>query len=114
MYTIIKKGCDNMRRLRESFDPKLYAKRSEIKRFTNDAVQHFVENHIIPTIEQVEDYVTSDRWAKANIYDGEFGIAKNGFEFISLNDLCKNIQNLCSFNLDDMYESYPKRLRIKE
>ena len=106
-----------MRRLRESFDPKLYAKRSEIKRFTNDAVQHFVENHIIPTIEQVEDYVTSDRWAKANIYDGEIGVAQNGFEFVSLNDLCKNIQNLCSFNLDDMYESKnhkPIKLRIKE
>ena len=73
--------------------------------------------HTFPTIKQIEDYVTSDRWAKANIYDGEFGVAKNGFEFISLVNLCKKIQNLCSFNLGDMYESKSVKgikLRIKE
>ena len=91
--------------IHESFEPCLYGKRDTIKKFINKTVSHFTGNNIVPTLDQVEDYVTADRWAKANISDGEIGYAKDGFEYIQLDDLCKNIQNLCSFNLDNIRES---------
>ena len=95
-------------KIHESFEPCLYGKRETIKEFINKAVSYFTGRNIVPTIDQVEDYVTSDRWAKVNISDGEIGYAKDGFEYIQLDDLCKNIQNLCSFNLDDIRESNAK------
>ena len=101
----------------KDFNPVLYGKRETIKRFVNDAVSYFSTKRYVPTIEQIEDYVTSDRWARSNMSDGIVGDAKPGFEYISLDDLCTNIQNLCSFNLDDVYESKGVRkmkLRIKE
>lgn len=91
--------------IHESFEPCLYGKRDTIKKFINKAVSHFTGKNIVPTLAQVEDYVTADRWAKANISDGKIGYAEDGFEYIQLDDLCKNIQNLCSFNLDNIRES---------
>ena len=99
------------------FNPVLYGRRETIRKFVNDAVSYFSQSGYVPTLEQIEDYVTADRWAKANISDGIIGYAKHGFEYISIDDLCTNIQNLCSFNLDDIYESKNstfKKLRIKE
>ena len=101
----------------KDFNPVLYGKRETIKRFVNDAVSYFSTKRYVPTIDQIEDYVTSDRWARSNMSDGIVGDAKPGFEYISLDDLCTNIQNLCSFNLDDVYESKSvkkMKLRIKE
>jgi hypothetical protein len=101
----------------KDFNPVLYGKRETIKRFVDDAISYFSTKRYVPTIEQIEDYVTSDRWARSNMSDGIVGDAKPGFEYISLDDLCTNIQNLCSFNLDDVYESSgvkKMKLRIKE
>ena len=101
----------------KDFNPVLYGKRETIKRFVNDAVSYFSTKRYVPTIEKIEDYVTSDRWVRSNMSDDIVGDAKPRFEYISLDDLCTNIQNLCSFNLDDVYESTgvkKMKLRIKE
>ena len=97
----------------DDFYPVLYGKRETIKQFIDKAVSYFTKGTSIPTLEQIEEYVTADRWAKANISDGEVGHAQPGFELIPVEDLCKNILNLCSFNMDDMYESRSRK-RIKE
>ena len=91
--------------LKESPDFVLYGSRTKIKDLINRAVSNFTKANVIPTLNQVENFVTADRWAKVNISDSKIGFAKDGFEFITLDDLCKNIQNLCAFNLNDLDES---------
>ena len=95
-------------------DISLYAKRKEIKYFIDKVVSHFIDLHTVPTLYQIKNYILSDKWANENVVNYEPVHVENGFEFISLTDLCKNIQNLCSFNLDDIYESKQIKLRIKE
>lgn len=97
----------------DDFYPVLYGKRETIKQFIDKAVSYFTKGTSVPTMEQIDDYVTADRWVKANISDGEVGYDKPGFESIPLEDLCKNILNLCSFNMDSVYESRSRK-RIKE
>lgn len=83
------------------------ARRDSLKKFINDTVKHFTEIRVVPTLDQIMDYVTSDRWFKTCIYDGaNCNVKQRGWECLPLKDVCDNIQNLCSFNLDDMYESY--------
>ena len=96
------------------FNPTLYGKRVTIKKFINDAVSYFLSKGTVPTLDEIEDYVTADRYVKANIYDRQFGRASDGFEFVPLDDLCKNIQNLVSFSQDDdMYESKSRRIKLR-
>lgn len=90
----------------DDFDFHIEAKREALKKFINKASQYFIDMGIVPTIEQVHDYVTSDRWAKVNIYDGANCKVQNpGWECLSLNKLCTNIRNMCSFNMNDIDES---------
>lgn len=111
-----------MKRFNERIDMDLdlhiEAKRSTLKKFINDAVSYFTSRNCVPTFEQVYDYISTDRWAKSNIYNGsDCTIQQRDFECLSIKDMCENIINLCSFNLADMYESKNSksiRLRICE
>lgn len=110
-----------MRHFNESsyyFDLHVEAKRTSLKSFINSCVDYFVQRNTIPTIEQVYDYISEDRWFKTHVYNDEFCTAMDpGYECLSIEDVCKNIQNMCSFNLNDIYdESYSmfQKLRIKE
>ena len=94
------------------------AKRTSLKSFINSCVDYFVQRNTIPTIEQVYDYISADRWFKTHVYNDEFCTAMSpDYECLSIEDVCKNIQNLCSFNLNDIYDescSTVPKLRIKE
>ena len=90
----------------EDFDFHIEAKRESLKKFINDASQYFIDMGIVPTIEQVHDYITADRWARGHIYNGaNCEIQDPVWECLSLNKLCNNIRNMCSFNMNDIDES---------
>lgn len=82
------------------------ARRDSLKKFINDTAKHFTEIRVVPTLDQIMNYITTDRWFKTCIYDGaNCKVKQRGWECLPLKDVCDNIQNLCSFNLDDIYES---------
>jgi hypothetical protein len=99
-------------------DLHIEAKRSTLRKFIDDTVRYFTSRNYVPTFEQVYDYITTDRWAKANLYNGSNCYTQQrDFECLSIEDMCENIINLCSFNLADVYESKmsrTKKLRINE
>lgn len=111
-----------MKRFNERIDMDLdlhiEAKRSTLRKFINDTVSYFTSRNCVPTFEQVYDYISTDRWAKTNIYNGSnCSTQQRDFECLSIKDMCENIINLCSFNLADIYESKNNksiRLRICE
>lgn len=111
-----------MKRFNERIDMDLdlhiEAKRSTLRKFINDTVSYFTSRNCVPTFEQVYDYISTDRWAKSNIYNGSnCSTQQRDFECLPIKDMCENIINLCSFNLADIYESKNSksiRLRICE
>jgi len=95
------------------FDLHVEAKRETLKKFITQTVKHFTSVNIIPTISQIYDYITEDRWFKVHVYDGaRCGVSRKDWECLSIKDFCQNIQNLCSFNLDDTNESLKKYKKV--
>lgn len=77
--------------------------RNELKKYMNKVVKEFTEDGIIPTLNQIynriskdHDFVSRKEAEKEN---------KKGVEVVSGEKIAKNIQNLCSFNLDDLDEA---------
>lgn len=77
--------------------------RNELKKYMNKVVKEFTDDGIIPTLNQIynriskdHDFVSREEAEKKN---------KKGVEVVSGEKIAKNIQNLCSFNLDDLDES---------
>ena len=92
--------------------------RKWLKDFIGSYVKTFVDRQIVPTIEQVLNTLFTDDILMNDTLDQyeADNIITNNTEKLSLYDIAKNIQNLCSFNIPDAYESKQstKKLRIKE
>ena len=95
--------------------------RKWFKSFTDYEVDQWVSIRKIPTLDEVlEPWFTDDEFMDGVLDKDEakFETEKAYWlESLSLYDIAKNIQNLCSFNLADMYESKNSKtmkLRIKE
>lgn len=99
--------------IRESSDDIKYKyiaeDRKEIKKYIDKVVSDFVKDEIIPTMNQIYNRISKDHDFMS--YEDAEKKNKKGVEVISGEDIAKNIQNLCSFNLDDMNES--KRVASK-
>lgn len=92
--------------------------RKWFKNFIGSYVKKFVEKQVVPTLEQILNAFFTDSILMddtLNQYEAD-NIITNNTEKLSLYDIAKNIQNLCSFNIPDAYESkqHTKKLRIKE
>lgn len=83
-----------------------------LKQYTDELVSQFCEKGYVPMLGEIVDTIYTDLTPKS--YEEAKLYNRPGVEVICVNDLAKNIQNLCSFNLDDddMYESI--KLKIKE
>ena len=85
--------------------------RAYIRRYTDKLVSEYCRAGIIPTINQIYARLYKDLDFK------DYGEAQDentrGVEVLSGRDIAKNIQNLCSFNLDDddMYESIKPKFK---
>lgn len=77
--------------------------RKEIKKYIDKVVSDFVKDEIIPTMNQIYNRISKDHDFMS--YEDAKKKNKKGVEILSGEDIAKNIQNLCSFNLDDMNES---------
>lgn len=102
----------------KDWDLHVEARSSELKKFINNSAKHFIEMGIVPTRDQVYDYITTDRWFKANVYDGiRCNLKQRGWSCLSLRDVCDNIQDQCSYVASDLDESTganKMKLRIRE
>ena len=81
----------------------------------NKVVSDFVKDQIIPTMNQIYNRISKDHDFMS--YEDAEKKNKKGVEVISGEDIAKNIQNLCSFNLDDINESKrrsSKRRSVRE
>jgi hypothetical protein len=81
-----------------------------LKEYTDERVDYYCEKGYVPTEEEVivdiyED-LTPMSYDEAQLYN------RSGVEILSVDDLAKNIQNLVSFNLDEIDESL--KLKIRE
>lgn len=94
--------------------------RQWFKNFTNFEVDQYVALREVPELDEILNNWFTDEEFMEGVYDKETADIMNDKEWLetlSLYSLAKNIQNLCSFNLSDMYESRKsrvKKLRIKE
>lgn len=91
--------------------------RSYIRRYTDKLVSEYCKTGIIPTMNQIYARLYKDLDFKD--YEEAQDENTKGVEVLSGRDIAKNIQNLCSFNMDDIDESFSKnqkklRLRIDE
>ena len=91
--------------------------RAYIRRYTDKLVSEYCKTGIIPTMNQIYARLYKDLDFKD--YEEAQDENKRGVEVLSGRDIAKNIQNLCSFNMDDIDESFSKskkklRLRIDE
>lgn len=102
----------------KDWDLHVEAKSPELKNFINNSARHFIEMGIVPTRDQVYDYITTDRWFKANVYDGaRCNLKQRGWSCLSLRDVCDSIQDQCSYVASDLDESIganKMKLRIRE
>lgn len=81
--------------------------RNELSRFINEMSQYFIDMSVVPTYEQVYDYIMGDVWAVNHIISNRDKEPRvYGYECLSVDSIYENVKNLCSFNLSDMYESY--------
>lgn len=98
-----------VRLIKESHDSNDYVcgPRRELQQFMSYVAQDFIDKNIIPTYEQVYDYIINDVWANSHIISNRTEQPNvYGYECLSIDSIYENIKNLCSFNLSDMYESY--------
>lgn len=85
-----------------------------LKEYTDERVEYYCGNGYIPTIEEIVTDIYEDltpmSYDEAQLYN------RKGVEVLSVDELAQNIQNLVSFNLDEIDESIkkPRKLRIKE
>lgn len=91
--------------------------RAYIRRYTDKLVSEYCRTGIIPTMNQIYARLYKDLDFKD--YEEAQDENTKGVEVLSGRDIAKNIQNLCSFNMDDIDESFSKnqkklRLRIDE
>lgn len=102
----------------KDWDLHVEARSTELKKFINNSAKHFIEMGVVPTIDQVYDYITTDRWFKASVYDGTRCILKQrGWSCLSIRDVCDSIQDQCSYVASDFDESTganKMKLRIRE
>lgn len=96
--------------------------RQWFKDFIDYEVEQYVNVREIPTMDNIIlDWFNDDEFMQC-VYnkDEAYEVQSNNLndlEVMSLYSLAKNIQNLCSFNLSDIYESKKSstiKLRIKE
>ena len=91
--------------------------RAYIRRYTDKLVSEYCRTGIIPTMNQILSRIYNDL-DFTDYYEAPDQNTK-GVEVLSGYDIAKNIQNLCSFNMDEVDESFGKsskklRLRIDE
>lgn len=102
----------------KDWDFHVEARSPELKKFINNSAKHFIEMGIVPTREQIYDYITADRWFKANVYDGtRCNLKQRGWSCMSLRDVCDNIQDQCSYvasDFDESKEVSEMKLKIRE
>lgn len=102
---------DDFTPLSEVEDMYVAVDRAYIRRYTDKLVSEYCRTGIIPTMNQIYARLYKDLDFKD--YEEAQDENKRGVEVLSGRDIAKNIQNLCSFNLDDdIYESI--KLKIKE
>ncbi len=99
----------------KDWDLHIEARSPELKNFINNSAKHFIEMGIVPTRDQVYDYITTDRWFKANVYDGaRCNLKQRGWSCLSLRDVCDSIQDQCSYVASDFDESTcANRVKLK-
>ena len=102
----------------KDWDLHVEARSPELKKFINNSAGHFIGMGVVPTIDQVYDFITADRWFKANVYDDAgCNLKQRGWSCMSLRDVCANIQDQCSYVASDFDESKSvskMKLKIRE
>ena len=105
--------CTKPKEYRHQYrDNYIVEKRKYITDYTNRVVDRIIKTGTIPTIDSIASKIYND--FETFSYEEALALNNSGIEVLSVYDMAKNIQNLCSFNLDELDEDIDTDSEKKE